>query len=501
MLTPAPKFTVILPLHDHRGIILEAIAAWVHQRGCNCDFQIVVIDAGQARLARRVAKLLAPDDRVVHCQSTNEATLYNAGAAAATSNWLVFSESHVLPEEGAVAALEKRFMADDCDAALLGSTHGVRSRFSRVDAALGDKESSQTKAMGLWRTVGLRGFAIRKEVFASLGTFNEEYFRFAETALAIHLVDRGFRLSEFNEVKLRHYDIDSLGELLTAMTLGRLGNCRFWDSEPELAHRYFGGGPPLSEGSITNPSLVRSINRAATMAICKGRLRCAWRLWRVLHPFRLESTFGWEGAILRSQVVAYATYLKCLSALYITRRHEDARNAPSALQQYSDLRRKCARPGVLRYQRELEARQNEALDADQIYVRGAGFFPPENWQGHSYCWSLPSAAILIPQMQQGGQIRIDARPTGGWLVRRPRLYIDGKRIPNDRVSEDEGILTIDLDTTRNTSHTESVLSWDCQAFVPASAGLPDSRKLGIAMIDLKIVRNTATSCSAGKRAA
>ncbi len=490
----SPLFTVVIPLHDQRGVGKRAVRAWCEQRTTFTPFQIVVVDSGRKRLALEIAKELQPGDQVVSATGDNEAVLYNAGAVAALGEWIVFTESHVLPCDGTVAALFRRLIhgTTSVDAAVLGSSHGIRSRFAAVDAELCERESSQMRALGLWRAVGLRGFLIRQSVFKALGTFDERYFRFAETALAIHLIDRGYRLEEFADVVVQHFDTDSLSELLSAMALGRQGACRFWNSEPDLAGTFFRSPMPSDVASFIDPRIARKQWQAVASALVRRRWHAAHRLVSFALPTCFTALTGWRGEWFRVWLRVQFEYSRILWKLHVTERWNDPRQSASLVESYRKLRNTCAEIGAVRFRQEETAdsprkslfnyRQIAATEFSSV---GKRFFPCEVWEGETYCWSKPSAAIMLPLSSDEQQVILDVRPTGGWLVRRPQLFLNGQRIEDAAVTEEAGMVTVGVpaDLRRPSA---SILSWRCQPFIPFDSGLPDRRRLGVALIRVEI---------------
>lgn len=488
-----PLFSVVVPLHDDRGVALKAIQGWLSQRTALFPFEIIVVDSGRPKLARQVAMLLDARDQLVCEPSANEALLYNTGSKVAKADWLVFSESHVVPRPGAVVALAARLSNSDCDAAVLGSAHGVRSRFAAVDAELCDRESNSMRALGLWRAVGLRGFLIRRETFNALGRFTEDYFRFAETVLAIRLIESGYPLEEFSDVVLEHFDTDGPSELLSAMAIGRLGTCRFWAAEPQLASKYFGSPAPPRMDGFVDPTMARQLWRELLKSLSRLEFSSVFNLASLAGPKFFTALFGWRGQLRNARWRAWRASLRFLTMLHVTYRRQAVADCPPLLDQYLRLRESCADIGSVRFYAErghdgpLPNDFSNSVEAKSLLTSGINFFPPEVWQGECYCWSAPQAAVLLTKVSPHCHIRLDARPTGGWLARRPRLYLNGRRIPGEDVTETDGIVDVMIRADICPVMTRAILSWDCDPFVPARAGLADRRKLGVALIGTTIV--------------
>lgn len=488
---------VIFPLHDNRGVGLKALRAWQQQRHAVSKCEIIVVGSGQRRLEPRVQKHLAASDTFITCRTWNEASLYNAGAAAATADWLLFTESHVIPAENAMAMLASRLEAQNADAAVLGSTHGVRSRFSEVDAALCEREQAgPMRAIGLWRCVGLRGFLVRRHLFEQLGRFQERYFRFAETAFALRLVAAGYRLADFHDVVVRHVDSDSINEIWFAMKMGRLGACRFHEAEPTLATAGFGSAVPPRSPCVTTPSQARRLWRQILQCLRNGQLAAACELGRLALPSAPTAVGGWWTEQMAATLRVWRAYLEFMAMLHGSHRFVPATDT-TLLDHYALLRQRCAEVGAVQYQREVDQREKagrlaavDSLQAGDLEHYGFGFFPSEVWQGRSYCWSRPRGGIRVLCPPGASTIRLDIRPTGQWGARRPRLYVNGSPLPAGAAVERDGLLDVHLGDA-DAPGGDTILSWTCRPFRPARAGLADTRRLGLAVIG-------ATAMAGGK---
>src|SRR5262249_32658719 len=137
----------------------------------------------------------------------------------------VLTEAHVLASVGTVAAVPRHFATRSEVAACLASSHQTRTVLAEVDARLAEREAAAMRAVGAWRQVGLRGFAIRADVFRAFGRFDEAYDRFAETALAVRLDGAGCGIRYLEDAVVAHVDSDSLLQLSAAMRTGARGEC------------------------------------------------------------------------------------------------------------------------------------------------------------------------------------------------------------------------------------------------------------------------------------
>ena len=310
--------------------------------------------------------------------------------------------------------------------------------------------------------------------------------RFAETAFAIRLVDTGHLIAEFPEVVVVHVDTDSIGELWEAMALGRLGQCRFCDAEPELARRYFSGPAPWEGPTTISPALARSALGAACRRLCRGDLRSARTQFRLAWRGLFAVMFGWRGQTLATSLRAVRSLVDMLVKLHVTRRPERSGDWTPVIESYRRLRTSCAEIGSIRYLSARQAVEPTTMSIDSVAADCIGFFPSETWRGETYRWSEPIAALGLRLPADSCRIHLDARPTGGWLVRKPTLYFGGRRLASSAVSEEDGIVTIAISANLLRGGGWRMLSWECEPFVPASHGLPDPRRLGVAIIGARI---------------
>lgn len=485
-----PKFTVVFPLYDDRGQAIHAVKSWLAQRTSPGQFELVIVDAGRSNLAAKIRPMLSPVDRILQCRTVNEATMYNVGAMESRTPWILFTESHVIPNDDCVVSLEKRLAMDDFDAASLGSSHIIRSRFSDVDARSFYAESLEVRKLGLWRCFGLRGMVVRRQVLETVGWFTEPYFRFCETALAIGLDSEGYRLTELPEVIVSHVDTDNIWELAQAMVLGRMGFNAFWSNEPELAARYFGGTRELHCGKRSSPRQVRETLIAASHLLMHGNVRCAYEIGKQCIPFLPTALLGWRANAVPSLARSIGDCIKFHAFLAFWRSSSSDRFTHLVLNQYQRMRESFARLGTILHDRDakeselfpmrLEGTRLDAIDLSRMSI---GFYEPELWNGLQYCWSYPAASVKLSLKTGSYELCFDIRPTGQLSVRRPQFFIDGIAIPSHDVQENDGRLIIRFDCRDNPT-----LAWTCHAFKPRKAGLPDRRNLGFAILEGRLTR-------------
>jgi hypothetical protein len=495
----SPSLSVILPLVDVRGAAEAAIHSWRAQRSAENPFEIVVVENGhRPALLQRVRALLDAEDQVVPCRSINEAVLYNAGAKAARGEVFVFSEAHVLAKPGCVDAIRDSFDKREVDVGCLASTHHTRTLLAELDARLGEQEASALQALGTWRQVGLRGFAIRAELFRAFGGFEESYNRFAETVLAVRLDAAGCRIDYLEEAIIDHVDTDSFLHLQSALVGGAIGECAWWEAEPEVARRYFGANPPWREEGTPPPHLALRMMRDLWRVLRHDRTRSGWRSQlhaavRLLPQLVKSALLGRRASVLVARMFATLAgwrLLRCLAPLH---RLPDGA-CPELIERYLVVRKAYVRCGVREY---LASRNESSLSLDHGKCPSipltsldeaslVGFFPPESWQEQSYRWSGPIGVLVLPLEARCHRFRIDIRPTGTWSVRHPRLFFNGQPLPPESILEKDGHLIFEVPGSMFDTRGKQRLTFTCEPFVPARHGLSDPRHLGVAVIALQV---------------
>lgn len=485
------NLTVIIPLFDDRGHALQAIQSWLAQRSDEYAFSLVVVDAGRKKLAKRIHTLLGPQDRIVTCSSSNEAELYNSGVKAATTSWMLLTESHVLPANDCIKKLASHLKTGTFDLAILGTQHQTRSLFSKIDAALFETEYPEVRRMGLWRCVGLRGLLIRRSIFESLGCLNPSYDRFSETTLAIHAQHRNYSFSELKDVELFHVDTDSIGELKRAMRNGRVGSCRFFKNESSLAEQYFGQTLESHCEIRIHPQTVLKYFSLLWQLARNGHFRAARRsLLQNLHLIPV-ALLGWRGLHIHQTCKSTYTGVRFLFLLLYAQYFTSEKVTPEIVGQYRLLREQLARHGTLQFLEQdaselepiLHNEEEHTVTAYTSVGQAIGFFGIESYQGEPFRWSEPTAALQLNIPAGAYTISMDIRPTGDWKQRKPHFFLEGQKIAGESIRFEPGKVVFSF-----TCQDRPWLAWTCKPFRPKRAGLPDQRTLGVAFIGLKIQR-------------
>src|SRR5260221_2039710 len=163
---------VVLPMRDHRGWATRSVASWTEsQRFDPNDFELIlVIDKQTAELAERLTRLLRPHDQVIH-HDGNDMAQYHAGAGAARSDLLFFTEPHAFAEPEAVAQIIEYMDTHAVDGLCARSSPVTVDALGRAEARIFANGFEGWSKPESWVRVIVRGFALRKETYEAVGGF------------------------------------------------------------------------------------------------------------------------------------------------------------------------------------------------------------------------------------------------------------------------------------------------------------------------------------------
>lgn len=185
-----PKISVIIPAHDSETTIDLAIQAALGQK-CRSEFEVIVVDDasgdGTCGLVRKFPVRLVALEKNVGAGAAR-----NRGAEKAEGEFLVFADSDVYLESGALARIEEFFEQHPDFSALVGNytdfpaDRGACSVYHNF-FTLYHHELSDREIEWFWGALS----AIKKEVFEKLSGFSEQY-----PGASAEDIELGYRLSE-----------------------------------------------------------------------------------------------------------------------------------------------------------------------------------------------------------------------------------------------------------------------------------------------------------------
>jgi hypothetical protein len=264
-----------------------------------------------------VEAALRPQDRLLFFDEPHDIALCARAAHEARGEALFFTESHCYPDPDALLRADETLRARPEWAGFSGRSVPVtHNRLSRAEAAMYDADIRQAMEEHPWRKVLDQVFVVRKDSYHDAGGFRAELGHFAEWHLAAALHHRGHRIGYAPEVRIRHYYVGDLPELIEFTTDFARGEmllhatadedpCRsYFEAPPQWRDR--GGGPALARLRVYSAVLQRYVAwcglqacllARASVPLCRAALRvllgATIRLERARflrdRPYRLEA--------------------------------------------------------------------------------------------------------------------------------------------------------------------------------------------------------------------
>jgi hypothetical protein len=262
----APLVTVIFPLHEVRGDVAEHLSYWSTRQQNVAPERFRLIVAANADTPFDEAALqpaMRPGDILIKVPRGHEDTvLWNAGARAATTPWLLFVEGHGMADSDALAALVAWVAANPHErVCTLRIRHGDEHRVARVMSRWFAEMQVAWSAPSTWRRLHRTAFAFRRDTFERLGPI-EPFSQFGPPLLSARIHHGNVGIATLPASGVLHADTN-----LTSYTIdtidyveGELA-ARQASTDPEFFENHFGPSPVHGKDPILPPAAARSLIR------------------------------------------------------------------------------------------------------------------------------------------------------------------------------------------------------------------------------------------------
>lgn len=192
-----PTVAVVLPTYNRASFVAEAIDSILAQPVQ--PQEIIVVDDGSTDNTLEVLQGYGDAIRVINQANAGASAARNAGALAATSDWLTFLDSDDLwlPDRMALLLADLGGAAPDIVAHVANvcfKGSGVERDFfavARIPFPAGQVQTIDRPLTMFLHAFFLIGTAFRREVFVDLGGFDTSYPTDEDTELAHRMADRG----------------------------------------------------------------------------------------------------------------------------------------------------------------------------------------------------------------------------------------------------------------------------------------------------------------------
>jgi hypothetical protein len=484
------RFSIVIPFQSHRSCALDCIRAWVATQKLPCrDYEIVAVlpVADPDRLREPIKALLRPHDRLLLSDATHDVAQSVAGAAAATGDYLVFTESHAWPEHDVLLGMLAEFERHPEWAALSCRTISVApTRLSRAESDHYDHDIDLALTGHPWRRVLNQIFVTRRQAYFDIGGYDPGLQHFAEWELAARYFDKGLKIGYAPHITILHRGSGDTRELsdFTRSFVG--GEIEFFSRGATASVIWTEIPPEWSTRGALDDDLTGALAACLRKALV-GRVRPALLLtllreamvWSMIAA--TGAGWAWRAAEFRvklNRLLLAATLLAGSRTLRVRRFTAWVASIIHA-QRLHEITARRARPPPADLPPEVSG--SEILAADDRHAgRMAGFHLLESYQSIALRWSRPAAMVELRPVHGQNRISIDCAPVREPMGKlKPIFFIDGTPVPDARLNLSEHGAVI---TLQGRPPNRLRLAWVCKPL----AAVRDSRRLGLPLIRIAI---------------
>lgn len=218
---PFPSVSIVVPVHNGAAAFEKCLAAL--SRSLHAPDEVIVVDDGSTDRSGQAARRCGA--RVLrNSQPQGPAAARNRGAQAATSDLLFFVDADVTVHPDTVGRVADAFCADPKLDALIGSYDDAPADphfLSQYRNLLHHftHQRAREEASTFWGACG----AIRRDVFARVGGFDERFARpsIEDIELGYRLTEAGHRIRLDKDVQVTHLKRWTAGSMLKTDLLRR----------------------------------------------------------------------------------------------------------------------------------------------------------------------------------------------------------------------------------------------------------------------------------------
>ncbi|HSP96150.1 MAG TPA: glycosyltransferase [Candidatus Dormibacteraeota bacterium] len=231
----APTVSIVLPTYQRGELIGRAIRSVLVQTFA--DFELVVVDDGSTDdTVAEVSRFSDPRLRYLRCDvNRGAAAARNAGIQQTAAPFLAFQDSD---DEWLPNKLERHMRAFAGCAPEVGVVYSDMRRIRRdgsdeyhrsPDLTPGVVLDPATRFYQVCR-IGIQSTVIRRECFAAVGAFNEEFPALEDMELFIRL-SRRYGFHHLEEPLVRYHETDGLSQNVPAKVVARRLLLRLYERE------------------------------------------------------------------------------------------------------------------------------------------------------------------------------------------------------------------------------------------------------------------------------
>lgn len=211
------RFSVVIPLEFHRGLAQRCIRGWSHdQTFARGEYEILVAapEGHPVEELREIAAVLGDRDRVLKYPLRHDIALVAEAAQEARGSYLVFTESHCLPEPDFLERAEDVLREHPEWSGFSGRSEPMtHNLLSEIEAEMYQKDISHNMLRHEWLKVLDQCFVISSEAYRKAGGIEPEYGHFAEWLFAARCHRASVVIGYDERPAVRHFYAGDLAEL------------------------------------------------------------------------------------------------------------------------------------------------------------------------------------------------------------------------------------------------------------------------------------------------
>jgi hypothetical protein len=478
--------TVVYPLAYPRGRAVDRVRTWTESQSLARNRYRVVVasDGTDPAQEREVEATLGPHDALVRAPGQDHGGLTNAGAARATTPWLVLTEGHCRADPGCLEAAVQWITTGPVEGAgnfTIG--HDDQYLLARLSRRWFDEIHARWRTPDEWPRLHRAAFAIRADLFKAVGGFEPAYGQFAAPLLSARLLERGVAIGPVSGAVVVHVDDE-----------------RMWSHHADTADHASG---ELDARSKSDPVFFeRYFGHVSLWANrLRHRPRLAWVLFRAVAVAALASPRRLPGLVAPLWSLASACVIGVGPRVWLNR-------LAIALDEVAVER--VPLPAAWQWSRFLRAHARVVHLAQLTWIRhrnahvpprsGTGYWPIESVGSDMivgvhgleragerwFRWTEPIVWLRVAPPPGEHELRVETTgmrgPVLGAVV---AVVADGHVLPRALLGEEGSTLVVRL-TAEWSAAARDGLVLVCSPLVPARSGVRDGRRLGLPVLSVTV---------------
>ena len=510
VMSSALRFSVIIPLEDHRGHAVRCVRGWAQdQLFPREQFEIVIGSPAGHPTAElnEIRSLLGPQDRVLELDRHHDMALCAKAAASTKGEVLFFTESHCMPEPGTLAIADAVTRANPQWAGFSGRSIPItRNLLSELEAELYGPDIEFGMREHPWRKVLDQCFVVHRSPYFEAGGFDPAFGHFAEWLLAARLYALDLKIGYAPTVRIHHLYIGDFREWHRFTADFLQGQMAYLALEPR---------DPLTTmfDEVGEWSRRHMLRRSVARRVCRMMLRDLRRSievggddserrglsslrdwhWRLLRSWLVRAAAGHSRVLMRAQRRRLTTRVALQVDLLTRNRARAGVHLRSCFDAIATVERnRFLRTWARNFERDRASRPplDDVVDfglwgPEQLgEALGVGFHPAEAAGAEAIRWSEPAAYVELPVTAGRYVITLNLRfPPLETVPPRPHFYLDERPIPAGNVSIQRDFVELRVDVRGSSSPPR--LGWVC---APYRADQHSDRLLGLPVVSLAWAR-------------